>query len=215
VEALLSDVEVRVLGSLLEKHMTTPDYYPMSLNALTAACNQSSNRDPVVQLDDDTVMRAIQSLREKRLVRAIKRSDSRVTKYQHVVDEVLDLDRPQAAVLCELLLRGPQTAGELRARASRMHEFASPEEIEEVIERLIGHDPTPLVMRLLRRPGQKEGRIAHVLSSDAPSEPTEKPVTLAPKEGDRLAVLEDATAALRREVADLRAQLEAFRRQFE
>jgi uncharacterized protein len=215
VEALLSDVEVRVLGSLLEKHMTTPDYYPMSLNALTAACNQSSNRDPVVQLDDDTVMRAIQSLREKRLVRAIKRSDSRVTKYQHVVDEVLNLDRPEAAILCELLLRGPQTVGELRARAARMHEFASPEEIEQVIERLIGREPTPLLMRLERRPGQKEGRIAHLLSSDAPSEPTEKPVTLVPKEGDRLAALEEATAELRSEVSDLRAQLEAFRRQFE
>jgi uncharacterized protein YceH (UPF0502 family) len=214
VEAL-SDIEVRVLGSLLEKHMTTPDYYPMSLNALTAACNQSSNRDPVMQLDDDTVMRTIQSLREKRLVRAIKRSDSRVTKYQHVVDEVLDLDRAQAAVLCELLLRGPQTVGELRARASRMYEFASTEEIEQVIERLVGHEPTPLVMRLLRRPGQKEGRIAHLLAGEEPFEPTEAPAPLVRKEGDRLAALEEVTAELRREVADLRSQLEAFRKQFE
>jgi uncharacterized protein len=215
VEARLSDVEVRVIGSLIEKQMTTPDYYPMSLNALTAACNQTSNRDPVVQLDDDTVMRAIQSLREKRLVRAIKRSDSRVTKYQQVIDEALNLDARDGAVLCELLLRGPQTVGELRARASRMHEFPTQVEVEEVIESLATREPSPLVMRLPRRPGQKEGRIAHLLSGEIAIETSDQPAPVIPREGDRLAALEEVTAELRREVADLRSQLDAFRKQFE
>jgi len=218
VDDLLTDVEIRVLGSLIEKEMTTPDYYPLSLNALTNACNQSSNREPVVHYDEATVAGAIESLRKRSLVRVVQQSGSRVFKYRHLVNETMGLVSRQAAVLDVLMLRGPQTLGELKTRASRLTAFESLDDVETSLEQLIARTPSPLATALERRPGQKEVRFAHLLSGvptfDAVDAP-EPAATSGPRGGDRIAALEATVEELRREVADLRSQLEAFRRQFE
>jgi len=217
----LSDIELRVLGSLIEKEHTTPDNYPLSLNALTAACNQSSNREPVMALEESAVAAAIDRLRHRQLVRAIVHSGGRVTKYQQLMDETVGLVRRQMAVLCVLMLRGPQTVGELRTRTQRIHEFADVADVEATLDGLIDRE-TPLVARLERRPGQKEGRYAQLLAGPVDVEAlaareaaaAESTRTGAPA-GERLATLEESVAALRDEVAALRAELEGFRRQFE
>src|SRR2546425_7325566 len=159
----LSDVEIRVLGSLVEKEITTPDYYPLSLNALVAACNQSSNRNPVMQFDEDTVALTVASLQEKKLVHQVDRSDSRVTKYRHVLYEAMNLGRPSIAVMCVLMLRGPQTVGEIRTRSNRLYDFSSFEEVETVLNTMVSAE-RPLIARLPRQSGQKEARYAHLLS---------------------------------------------------
>jgi uncharacterized protein len=220
VDDVLTDVEVRVVGSLIEKEMTTPDYYPMSLNALTNACNQSSNREPVVSYDDDTVARAIEPLRRKSLVRLVQQSGSRVSKYKHLVNETLGLVKPQAAVLAVLMLRGPQTLGELRTRASRLVEFDSLDDVETALTQLMSRSPSALAVQLPRRPGQKEVRYAHLLAGEPSAEAIEAAEAHANSEADggrsdRLVELERSVEELRREVADLRGQLEAFRKQFE
>ena len=218
MDDLLTDVETRVLGSLIEKEMTTPDYYPMSLNALTNACNQSSNREPVVHYDEATVAGAIESLRKRSLVRVVQQSGSRVFKYRHLVNETLGLVSRQAAVLGVLMLRGPQTLGELKTRASRLTTFESLDDVETSLEQLIARAPSPLAAALERRPGQKEVRYAHLLSGlptyDAVDAP-EPAGASGPRGADRLAALEATVEELRREVADLRSQLEAFRKQFD
>lgn len=163
-EILLTEAEVRVLGSLIEKQLTTPEYYPLTLNALTHACNQISNRDPVVAYDEKTVVRALESLREKNLAYIFYGSESRVPKYKHVVPEVLHLTPPQVALMCVLMLRGPQTVGELRGRTTRLYEFKELAEVEATLEELIKHEQPPLVARLPRQPGRKESRYAHLLS---------------------------------------------------
>jgi len=218
VDDPLTEVETRVLGSLIEKEMTTPDYYPMSLNALTNACNQSSNREPVVHYDEATVAGAIESLRKRSLVRVVQQSGSRVFKYRHLVNETLGLVARQAAVLDVLVLRGPQTLGELKTRASRLTDFESLDDVETSLEQLIARTPSPLATRLERRPGQKEVRFAHLLSGvptfDAVDAP-EPAATPGSRGADRIAALEATVEELRKEVADLRNQLEAFRKQFE
>ena len=200
VSYTLSDVEVRVLGSLIEKETTTPDYYPLSLNALMAACNQSSNRNPVMHLDESTVAGAADSLREKKLVHLVDRGESRVTKYRHVLYEALDLGRPAVAVLCVLMLRGAQTAGEIRTRTNRLYDFSSLEEMEIVLNSLMSGE-SPLVVRLPRQSGQKEVRHAHLLSGEVR-------VTEPEPELDRIGKLE-------KEVEDLKKQFQEFRKQFE
>ena len=196
----LDDAEVRVLGSLIEKEITTPQYYPLSLNALLAACNQSSNRNPVMQFGEDSVARAVESLREKKLVRLVDRGESRVNKYRHVVYEVMNLGRPAVAVMCILMLRGAQTVGEIRTRSSRLYDFSSLEEVETTLTSLLSSEP-PLVARLPRQPGQKELRYAHLLSGEVRfTEPEAEP--------DRIGKLE-------KEVEDLKKQFEQFRKQFE
>jgi uncharacterized protein len=200
VDHILNDTEVRVLGALIEKEITTPDYYPLSLNALMTACNQSSNRNPVVHFDEDTVARAADSLREKKLVHLVDRSESRVSKYRHVLYEAMNLSRPAIAVMCVLMLRGPQTVGEIRTRSNRLYDFSSLEEVETTLNSLISAAP-PLVARLPRQTGLKEVRYAHLLSGEVrlvESEP----------EPDRIAKLE-------KEVEDLKKQFEQFRKQFE
>ena len=157
----LTAIEVRILGALIEKESTTPDVYPLSLNALTTACNQSSNRDPVMSLSDDSVRWAINNLRQQSLVRAIQPSDSRVMKYQHLVAEKLGLDAPALAVMCVLMLRGAQTIGEIKTRTSRLAEFASLADVEATLNGLVTRE---IVAELPRRPGQKEVRYAHLLS---------------------------------------------------
>src|SRR2546426_12278137 len=196
----LNDVEVRVLGALIEKEITTPDYYPLSLNALMTACNQSSNRNPVVHFDEDTVARAADSLREKKLVHLIDRSESRVSKYRHVLYEAMNLSRPAIAVMCVLMLRGPQTIGEIRTRSARLYDFGSLDQVETTLNSLISSEPS-LVVRLPRQVGQKEVRYAHLLSGEVK-------FTEPEPELDRLGKLE-------KEVEDLKQQFEQFRKQFE
>ena len=212
----LDPIAVRVIGSLIEKELSTPDHYPLSLNALTNACNQSSNRDPVMSLEEGTVSQALDSLRRLGLVRSIQGVGSRVPKYQHLLADVGELSRPELAVLCVLTLRGQQTQAEVRARAARLVADDDLAKLDGALEALITSDTQPLVARLQRRPGQKEVRYAHLLSGEvvATDDETREPGTTGPAT-DRLAALEDLARELRNEVADLRAQLEQFRKQFE
>jgi uncharacterized protein YceH (UPF0502 family) len=206
--------EVRVLGSLLEKEITTPEYYPLSLNALLNACNQKSNRDPVVHFDEDAVERALYTLRDKGLALNITGAGSRVPKFGHRLSEKLNLGRRELAILCELMVRGPQTLGELRTRAERMHPFDDLAEVESVLDRM-----TPeLVAKLPRRAGEKEARYAHLLSGTpemAISSDEQVADFVAPPRSDRMTQLEAEVAALRRELEDLKQQFAGFQKQFE
>ena len=218
----LTGVEVRVLGSLIEKEATTPDNYPLSLNALLAACNQTTNRDPVMRLDEGAATEAAVALRRRGLLRQIQPVGSRVTKFEHLLAEELALDARQLAVLGVLLLRGPQTPGELNARVTRRELFAGLADVEAVLEALIAREPEPLAARLPRRPGQKEVRYAHLLGGETErddaagaAEEWAAPVRRAGEEDDRVAALERTVDALRAEVAAMRAELDAFRAQFQ
>jgi uncharacterized protein len=211
----LGPVEVRVLGSLIEKELSTPDHYPLSLNALTAACNQSSNRDPVMTVDEGSVSGAIDILRRLSLVRSFQASGSRVPKYQHLLTEAGELSRAELAVLCVLALRGPQTQAEVRSRAARLMPGDNPDGVEAALEALVARAPTPVVTRLPRRPGQKEMRYAHLLGGEVVYEVDDAPAPTPIVATDRIAALEELTRELRSEVIDLRAQLAEFRKQFE
>src|SRR5260370_3651182 len=209
MDLLLHPVEVRVLGSLLEKEITTPEYYPLSLNALLNACNQKSNRDPVVNFDETTLQQALQSLRDKGLLLTITGAGSRVPKYGHRISEKLNLGRRELAILCELMLRGPQTLGELRTRADRMHPFDDLAQVESVIEHL-----PELITKLPRRTGEKEARYAHLLSR-TPAIPENEPEVPQPLGSARIATLEAEVAELRGELESLKEQFAGFRQQFE
>ena|ERR1051325_10132035 len=211
---LLDSEEVRVLGALIEKEATTPEYYPMSLNALVNACNQKSNRHPVVNYDDEIVLQAIDRLRDKKLAAVIIGS-GRVNKYAQRLTELLNLGRRELALMCTLLLRGPQTLGELAGRSERMHAFEDLDAVEHTLDRLASHEAGKLVTRLPKAPGQKEARFMHLLAGE-PAEEDLAAFAQAPPGagGDRLTALENEIASLRAEVADLRKQLEDFQRQF-
>src|SRR6266849_8853498 len=218
MEFRLTETEVRVLGSLIEKDITTPEYYPLSLNALLNACNQKSNRDPVMQLDKDAVRDALEGLQAQRLAGPARGADSRVTKYEQRWQEVFNFTRPEIAVLCVLLLRGPQTPGELRGRAERMHRFEALEDVQSALQKLMQRDP-PLVKVLPRQPGTKESRYAHLLAGDVEvldAKPAAEP-QLAPASagGERIGRLEEEIALLHKEIADLKQQFAQFRKQFE
>src|ERR1700680_1992162 len=165
MDILLSDVETRVLGSLVEKELTTPEYYPLSLNALVNACNQKSNRDPVLNLDEDAVREALRTLDKKGLAGPADNMVNRVTKYEHRLQEAYNFNRHEIAILCELLLRGPQTPGELRNRADRMHKFDDLGIVQSTLQRLMNREP-PLVKVLPRQPGTKEARYMNFLSGE-------------------------------------------------
>src|SRR5256885_7486092 len=216
MELSLTENEVRVLGSLIEKDITTPEYYPLSLNALINACNQKSNRDPVVQLDEAAVRDALSGLQERRMAGPSGGADSRVTKYEHRLQEVFNFSRQETAVLCVLLLRGPQTPGELRGRTERMHRFEALDDVQSALQKLMQHDPA-LVKVLPRQPGTKESRWVHLMAEDVPV--AEAPSVTATDHGSgdtgRAARLEEEVAQLRREVGELKDQMERFRRQFE
>jgi hypothetical protein len=204
--------EVRVLGSLLEKEITTPEYYPLSLNALVNACNQKSNRDPVVHFDEETVERVLFMLRDKGLLLNVTGAGSRVPKYGHRLSEKLNLGRRELAILCELMVRGPLTLGELRTRAERMHHFDDVSEVESVLDRM-----PELVTKLPRRPGEKEARYAQLLAgapqmASLTEDAAESP---APARVDRLSALETEVVQLRHQVEDLKQQFAGFRKQFE
>lgn len=218
---ILNDVEVRVLGSLIEKQVTTPEYYPLTLNSLTLACNQKNNRIPVTSFAETAVAEAVESLREKNLVYVYYGSTSRVPKYKHVMPEVLHLTHPELALMCVLMLRGSQTIGELRSSAARIYEFAGLEEAEATLNTLISREPEPLVTKLPRQPGQKEARFAHLLSGEVTIEPVpegEQPprsIRASRADPDRLPKLEQEVASLKSEVAALQQQFEDFKKQFE
>jgi uncharacterized protein YceH (UPF0502 family) len=212
----LTDIEVRVLGSLIEKQVTTPEYYPLTLNALMLACNQKNNRSPVTSYDEKTVAQALETLREKNLAYVFYGSTSRVPKYKHVLPEVMHLSQPELALMCVLFLRGPQTTGELATRAFRLHEFSGLEEVEATLNGLISREPDPLVTRLPRQPGQKEARFAHLLSGEVSIEATHEEVGPTRSRGsDRVAALEAEIETLKAEVGMLKTQFEGFKKQFE
>jgi hypothetical protein len=208
---ILTDIEARVLGSLIEKQVTTPEYYPLTLNALTLACNQKNNRNPVTSYSEHQVADAIESLREKNLAYVFYGSSSRVPKYKHVMPEVMHLSHPELALMCVLLLRGAQTLGELRGNGGRLHEFSSLEEVEETLNGLISREPESLVVRLPRQPGQKDARYAHLLSGEINVEALAEPERVV----SRRANLEERVESLAAEVEKLKAQFEEFRKQFE
>jgi uncharacterized protein len=214
----LNENEARVLGALLEKEITTPDYYPLSLNSLVNACNQKSNREPVMNLDEDAVRGALRTLHDNSLARSVSAADSRVTKYEHRLQEAFNFDRREAALFCELLLRGPQTPGELRTRAERMHAFDDLSEAQSALQRLMNREP-PLVKVLARQPGTKESRYMHLLSGDAQpvSSGAGREVPAAVERGkmDELSRLSSEIVELRRDMAELKQQFAAFRKQFE
>ena len=218
MELTLTENEVRVLGSLIEKDITTPEYYPLSLNALVNACNQKSNRDPVMRLDEDAVRDALEDLQEQRLAGPARGADGRVTKYEQRLQEVFNFTRAEIAVLCVLLLRGPQTPGELRGRAERMHHFETLEDVQSALQKLMQREPA-LAKVLPRQPGTKESRYAHLLAGDVVEAEAPAQAGAAaernPADADRIARLEEEVADLRRELGELKNQLERFRKQFE
>jgi uncharacterized protein len=220
-EIQLSEVAARVLGALVEKEITTPEYYPLSLNALVNACNQKSNREPVMNLDEDAVTAALRSLSVLELAGAADTNDSRVRKYEHRLGEAYNFTRPEIAVLCVLLLRGAQTPGELRGRGERLHHFEELSDVQAALQKLMAREPA-LVKVLARQPGTKESRYMHLMSGDmevAPVEDAREHVrgSSAAESLDResIAQLEAEVAALKNEIAELRQQFAQFRKQFE
>jgi len=221
MQVTLTEVEARVLGSLIEKDITTPDYYPLSLNALVNACNQKNNREPVMTLDENSVRDALSTLQKKRVAGPASGADSRVTKYEHRLQEAFNFDRKEVAIICVLLLRGPQTPGELRGRTDRMYHFDALEDVVSTLDRLAHRDP-PLTAALPRQPGTKETRYMHLFSGEAPQqmhvsvERAPTPATAdSESNGDRISALEAEVATLRAELTEVQQQLAAFRKQFE
>jgi hypothetical protein len=241
----ITDVEARVLGALIEKEITTPEYYPLSLNALVNACNQKSNREPVMDLDEDAVVAAMRALEKKEFAGAANTTDSRVRKYEHRLQEVFNFTRPETAVLCVLLLRGAQTPGEIRGRAERLHHFEALEDVQLALGKLMKREPV-MVAVLPRQPGTKESRYLELMSGEAGAVVTEsraeaftqhvenrapaaregtaaggfaanggEAAASAARDGGRVARLEAEVAELRGEVAALQAQFAEFRKQFE
>jgi uncharacterized protein YceH (UPF0502 family) len=216
MDIIITDQEVRVLGALMEKEMATPDYYPLTLNALTAACNQKSNRNPVVFYEETDVVRALDSLKEKQLAR--QSNVSRVPKYEEHFVDTMDLSRPEAAIMCLLLLRGPQTMGELRGRSERLNKFNDLSEVEDTLTTL---GEMGLVTKLPRQPGCKECRYTHLLAGEPEVDTTAtvsvpEAATLAVREEkERIAALEIEVKELRRKFEDLAQAFETFRKEFE
>ena len=225
MQLALTTIEIRVLGALVEKEITTPEYYPLSLNALTNACNQKSNRDPLMHLEESEIRKALNHLEYQSLVRSLSSTDSRVTKFAHRLQDAFNFYRPEIAVICELLLRGPQTPGELRTRASRMHAFEDLESVHSALNRLEKREP-PLVTVLPRQPGTKESRYAHLLGDAPPVALATQPYGAAAREAEdasgshhlskeSMEALVAEVADLRHQIADLQSQFAAFRKQFE
>ncbi len=220
METALTTEEIRVLGALVEKEMTTPDYYPLTLNSLTTACNQKSNRDPVTVYEETDVVHALDSLRHKGLAMQAHGEGSRVPKYRHTLYEKLHLEPEEMAILGELMLRGPQTLGELRSRAERMHPFRELAQVEAVLGELMERQP-PLAVKLPRQPGRKEHRFMHLLAGEPETTeddripPPEAATRRVREDHARIEALEQEVATLRGELSALRAELETFRSLFE
>jgi uncharacterized protein len=212
----LTEVEARVVGALVEKQITTPEYFPLTLNSLTAACNQKTNRDPVVSFDEETVQTALDSLRDKNIALVIYRSGSRVAKYKHMFPKVYEISPAEVAVLCVLMLRGFQTLGEIRERSSRLYEFPGLGEVSETLEGLIKRDE-PAVMKLERQAGQKEVRFAHLLCGeiDVTNLPVSTSASHKHADNERLIKLEDEVKTLRSELDEFKSVFEEFKKQFD
>ncbi|HEV7699839.1 MAG TPA: YceH family protein [Pyrinomonadaceae bacterium] len=207
----LSPTEARIVGALVEKQLTTPEYYPLTLNALVNACNQKNNRDPVMSLDETTVTTSLERLRDRNLVYVFYGSTSRVPKYKHMLPTFYELEPSEVAVLAVLLLRGPQTLGELRERTGRMHEFSGLDEVQQTLNALAQRDD-PLVLRLERLPGQKDARFAHLLSGEIDLEAL---VAAHPTRAAQSESANERIAKLEAEVMRLSAEFAEFRKQFE
>lgn len=223
----LNEIEIRILGVLIEKELATPDYYPLTLNALMMGCNQLTGRYPVLNLDDRAVARGLDTLRQKRLIHEVHQSNSRVAKYKHVILGAYGMNVEELSVLCALLLRGPQTVGELRSHTSRLWNFGELSEVEASLEKLARQRPDALAVQLPRMPGRKEARYMHLLAGEINLEELEAQAAQAAPvrhdaamvavraENERLVALETEVAALRRELAELQGQFNEFRKQFE
>jgi uncharacterized protein len=212
----LTIAEARALGALIEKEATTPDYYPLSLNALINACNQRSNREPVMDLDEDDVRQALHGLEAKQIAGRARSADGRVAKYEHWLGEAFNFSRAETALICVLLLRGPQTPGELRGRTERMHEFAEISDVMAGLQKLLEREP-PLVTLLPRQPGSRESRYAHLLSGPVEaaiiagaSSTTVQGEDPSPQRDERIARLETTVAELQRDVAALREKIDSL-----
>lgn len=212
----LTEVEARVVGALIEKQLTTPEYYPLTMNALVAACNQKSNREPVVNYDEETVQRALDALRERNIVYVFYGSTSRVPKYKHMLPKAFELDERETAVMCVLLLRGAQTLGELRERTGRLYEFSGLGEVQEALYSLIRRDE-PMVVKLERQSGQKEARYAHLLSGEVINIPSPERVVSSNRAAadERIERLEQELENLRSEFNLFKQSFEEFKKQFE
>jgi len=215
---ILNDIEARIVGSLVEKQLTTPEYYPLTLNALINACNQKSNRDPMMLLDETTVTNALERLRDRNIVYVFYGSTSRVPKYKHMLPAIYELEPPEVAIVAVLLLRGAQTIGELRTRTERLHDFVGLGEIQETIDGLTRRDD-PLIVKLPVQPGQKEARFMHLLSGEIDVEAFAAAQTLPRSRGgvdaERIEKLEEEVIALRDQMETLKKTFEEFRKQFE
>lgn len=217
MSAYLSDIEARIVGCLVEKQLTTPEYYPLTLNALTAACNQKSNRDPVMSLGETELLAAVDSLRDKNLVYLYYGTGTRTVKYKHMLPSVYEVDEAGTAVLTVLLLRGPQTIGEIRERTGRLHEFADLNEVQTTLDDLARRDEA-LIVKLERQPGQKDARYAHLLSGEV--DVSSLPTPAEKRSGSavdnvRVETLETEVAALKTELAEFKAMFDEFRKQFD
>jgi uncharacterized protein YceH (UPF0502 family) len=215
MDIVLNEEEVRVLGALIEKQVATPEYYPLTMKALVAACNQRSNRHPVVSYDEQVAERAMNGLREKKLGWVIKRADSRVLKYGHIFSEVFHLGPDETAAMCVLMLRGPLTPGEIRSSAGRLYDFRDLSEVEAALRRLVENEQGPLIVVIPRQPGQKEARYAHLLAGqididDIQLSPPYQASLAAP-----LGSMEEEIRALRSEIQELRDEFYEFKKQFE
>ncbi|MCY7348987.1 MAG: YceH family protein [Pyrinomonadaceae bacterium] len=210
----LSIVEARILGALIEKQLTTPEYYPLTLNALVAACNQKTNREPVVFFTEEIVEKSLEGLRDRNLAYVFYGSTSRVPKYKHVLPQFYEIDEPETALICVLLLRGAQTLGELRERTGRLYEFSGLGEVSDTLDNLAKRDE-PLVIKLERQPGQKEVRYAHLLSGEVQPPSPRISAPNNPADNDRLTQIEQEIETLRAELTAFRQTFEDFKKQFE
>lgn len=211
----LTEVEARVVGALIEKQLTTPEYYPLTMNALVAACNQKSNRDPVVNYSEQMVQQALEDLREKNIVYVFYGSTSRVPKYKHILPQAFELDERETAVMCVLMLRGAQTIGELRGRTGRLYEFSGLGEVQETLDGLMKRDE-PLIVKLERQAGQNEARYAHLLSGEPPQIPViERAISPRQNENERIERLEQELENLRSEFNLFKESFDEFKKQFE
>lgn len=213
---LLNNLEVRILGSLIEKELATPQYYPLTLNALTNAANQKSNRDPVMEIDETSVLRILENLREKKLIWQVSEAGARVVKYKHNITAIYAFTPPEVAILCELFLRGPQTLGELRTHTARFYQFENLEVVEVALQGLI--EKGPFVQKLPREIGRKENRYAHLLCGEVKIESAalvQGTVIEVMAENKRIEALEQEVFSLRQEIGQLKEQFEIFKKQFE
>ena len=210
----LTETEARIVGSLIEKQLTTPEYYPLTLNALIAACNQKTNREPVTNYDEQAVSRALDDLRDKNIVYVFYGSTSRVPKYKHILPDVLHLEPSETAVLCVLMLRGPQTIGELRERTGRLYDFRDLNDVNETLEGLIKREE-PLITRLERAPGQKEARFAHLLCGEVTSYTPPERASRGAANDERIEKLEQEIESLKNDLSSIRQEFEDFKKQFE